>query len=118
MKSKIGTVLPHNKKMQEFLRSNGFTFAVVKLIEKGSMRGTWRIYSASKRAKDANPLKCYDQWSIEIAEKLNGLGFRNFTGDPLGRFDGNGGLFSIFARHNSLYGAKIIQKKVKNISRI
>ena len=99
---RIGVQKPHNKRMQEFLRSNGFPYAVVKYMEKGSLQGSWRVYSRPKISvkdrRNKNILEIYDKWSPEVADKLNSLGFSNLWGKPLGQFDGNGGLLSVFVR--------------------
>ncbi len=93
MREKIGVQVPHNKRMQEFLRNNGFPFAVPWYIEKGSMKGTWRIYC--KQGKE------WLKWSNEAAEKLTSLGFTDTWGSPLSEFSGNGGYFQVFVRgHN------------------
>ena len=98
-KIKIGTILPRNKTMQGFLRSNGFPYAVAKYIDKGSLRGSWRIYSRPRASgKEKNIIDTYDKWTPEVVEKLNSLHFTNLYGKPLDIFDGNGGLFSVFAR--------------------
>ena len=79
---------PENKRMQEFLAANGIE-AVPKYFSEGSMRGTWRLYNPAIK------------WSMELAEKLNALGFRRWDSEPLGRWDGNGGDFCAFVRgHN------------------
>lgn len=81
---------PENKKMQSFLQSHGIK-AMPKYINKGSIRGTWRLYNSKTK------------WSMELADKLNNLCFRDFDGKPLAQFSGNGGLFCVFVRgHNEL----------------
>lgn len=91
---RIGTQLEHNKKMQNYLRENGFPYAVPKYIDNGSMRGVWRIYSKIRGAGLAG----YERWSQELADKFNFLGFRDHNGNPLNSFSGNGGMFQIFVR--------------------
>lgn len=78
-----------NKKMKLFLRENGID-AMPKYIKAGSLGGTWRIYNYKM------------QWwnNKELQEKMHGLGFRDFDGQPLSNLSGNGGLFSIFTHFN------------------
>lgn len=76
---------PENKRMTDWLKRKGID-ARVKYIWKGSLRGTWRLY---------NPRV---EWTQELADKLNRLGFRDFDGKPLHQFSGNGGVFSVFVR--------------------
>jgi hypothetical protein len=78
-------MLPENKRMQAFLATHGIK-AVPKRIHAGSLKYTWRLYND------------HVQWSELLAEKLNTLGFVGFDGKPLGRFSGNGGMFSVFVR--------------------
>jgi len=79
---------PENKEMQEYLKQHGIK-ASVKRIDKGSLRGTWRLYNSKLL------------WDEKLSEKLRKLGFRDFDGNPLHKYSGNGGLFSVFARiHN------------------
>jgi len=74
-----------NDRMQQWLRAHGIN-ARVKYIRGGSLKGTWRLYEPMTR------------WSEELAAKLNGLGFTDFNGRPLGQYSGNAGLFSVFVR--------------------
>jgi hypothetical protein len=74
--------------MQAFLKENGIT-TKVKFIADGSLKSTWRLYNPK--------IKWFD--NPELWELLNHLGFRDFDGTTLTRFSGNGGIFSIFARH-------------------
>ena len=78
-------MLKHNREMQSFLRSHQIE-AIPKRIDKGSLRGTWRLYNFNIK------------WSLELAKKLNDLGFTDFDGKPLGQFSGNGGVFQVFVR--------------------
>ena len=76
--------------MQEFLDANGIV-AAVKYIPDGSLRGTWRLSNSDL------------QWTEELAAKLTALGFLGWDGEQLGKFAGNGGVFSVFVRgHNEL----------------
>jgi hypothetical protein len=68
--------------MQQFLASHGIA-ANVKYFGKGSVRG-WRLYNSEL------------QWTAELIAQLTALGFRHYDGEPLDRFDGNGGVFSVF----------------------
>jgi len=92
---------PENKRMQEFLRASGIN-AVPKYIFKGSLRGSWRLYGIeNKKDVGGYGLNKYQKWTLELAEKLTALGFRGLHG-PLGIYDGNGGVFSVFVRgHNN-----------------
>jgi len=83
-----------NKQMQEFLKANGIN-AVPWYIFKGSMKGCWRIYGKHGKGFGWDAM---DKWTPEIAEILNGLGFRDYAGKPLGQFSGNGGMFQTFVR--------------------
>ncbi len=78
-------MLAHNKQMQDFLRQNGIE-AVPKRIDKGSLKGTWRLYNFKI------------DWSLDLASRLNGLGFTDFDGKPISQISGNGGRFSVFVR--------------------
>lgn len=91
---RIGTQLNQNQQMQAFLRKNGFINAVPKYLEKGSLRGCWRIYSRPR----GGGFDAYDKWTDEVREKLTSLGFVDFDGKELSKYSGNGGVFSIFAR--------------------
>lgn len=85
---------PENKRMQDFLKVNGID-AVPWYIFKGSMKGCWRIYGKHGKGFSSDIM---DKWTPELAEKLNGIGFRGFDGRPLGQFSGNGGMFMTFVR--------------------
>ena len=71
--------------MQEFLAANGIN-AVPKWLPDGSLKHTWRLYNKAVA------------WTEDLAAKLNGLGFTNWDGKPLGAYDGNGGMFCCFVR--------------------
>ena len=77
---------PENKRMKEFLMANGFARVIPKYIATGSLKRCWRLYDK------------YQKWSLDIAKRLNDLGFMNFAGKPLDIYDGNGGMFSVFVR--------------------
>ncbi len=82
---------PENQRMKAFLASHGIK-AMPKYIHEGSLRGLWRLYGAPN-----------EQWTEELRSKLDALGFLDFQGQPLHRFSGNGGLFSVFVMgHNEL----------------
>jgi hypothetical protein len=83
---------PENKRMQAYLKENGID-AVPWYIEKGSMKRCWRLYG-----KHSKGWQNMDKWTPELAEKLNGLGFRDYAGEPLGLYSGNGGMFMTFVR--------------------
>lgn len=81
---------PENKRMREFLLSHGID-AMPMWIKDGSLKNTWRLYNRGIK------------WSLELAQKLNSLGFSASRREPFGLFDGNGGVFSVFARgHENL----------------
>lgn len=88
------TRLEHNVKMEQFLKQNGIN-AVPWRIDKGSMRGCWRIYS-----KQGKGFTNMDKWTPELVDKFTALGFRDFDNQPLNQFSGNGGDFQIFVRIN------------------
>ena len=75
----------YNKRMRDFLQMHGIN-ATPKRIFVGSLKKTWRLHNL-------NTL-----WTIELANKLNDLGFANYNNKPLDKFDGNGGRFCIFVR--------------------
>lgn len=75
---------PENKRMQEFLKKNGVD-AMPKWISTGSLKRSWRLYNLDEK------------WTLELADKLTSLGFRGLNG-PLGQYNGNGGMFSVFVR--------------------
>jgi hypothetical protein len=86
---------PENRRMQEFLASKGIQ-AIPKYLSAGSLKGCWRLSNPATR------------WSDELANQLNALGFLNFDGRPLGKFDGNGGVFCVFVRgHNELLEGRL-----------
>ena len=92
-----------NKRMRRFLRANGIT-ATPKYINKGSLRGCWRLY---------NPRQA---WGDSLRERLTVLGFVDFDGQPLSRFSGNAGLFQVFVRgHNELL--EEVKGTVENLCR-
>ena len=76
-------MLKHNKEMQEYLTSHGIK-CQVKRIDKGSLKGTWRLYGKGQR------------WTVELADDLTALGFKDYDGKPFGEYSGNGGYFSVF----------------------
>ena len=76
---------PENLKMLAFLRAH-YISATPKWIATGSMRGCWRMSNAKS------------PWTPELVAKLTALGFRDFQGQPLGPFSGNGGRFSVMVR--------------------
>jgi hypothetical protein len=79
-------MLEINKKMRAFLKTNGID-AMPKYLDKGSMKGCWRIYGEGK------------WWGNKpLIDKMTKLGFVDFDGQPLSDYSGNGGMFSIFPR--------------------
>lgn len=83
-------LLPHNARMRAFLEQHNIQ-ATPKYLFDGSLKGSWRLYNPDLK------------WSEELADSLNAIGFTDLWGKPLGRYSGNGGMFSVFARgHNEL----------------
>ena len=81
---------PENARMKVFLAQHGIT-ATPKYLYDGSLKRTWRLWGKGQA------------WTQELQDKLNGLGFIDYNGDPLDQFSGNGGSFSVFVRgHNEL----------------
>jgi len=80
----------HNEQMKALLKANGID-ARVKLIEKGSLKGSWRIYNPDI------------QWygNTELHNKLSSMGFKGYFGGELGNFEGNGGVFMVFLRYKT-----------------
>lgn len=89
-------MLEHNQNMQNFLKRHGID-AVPFRIDKGSMRGTWRLVGKANR-KSENWHEKYQKWTPELEAKLNGLGFLDYDGKTLHKFSGNGGTFCVFVR--------------------
>jgi hypothetical protein len=81
-----------NKNMISFLKQNGINTKVkVRYLWEGSMAGCWQIHSPGQ------------SWTAELCEKFTALGFKDFDFTPLGKFSGNGGMFSVSVRgHNEL----------------
>lgn len=79
-----------NKLMQEFLRRHGID-ARVKWLTEGSCKGSWRLYHPTAK------------WTAELATLLNALGFTSLWHEPLDRFSGNGGAFSVMVRGNEQF---------------
>lgn len=81
---------PENTRMQAWLAEHGID-ATPKYLFDGSLKGCWRLYGKAQK------------WTLELAAKLNDLGFVDFDGQPLGPYSGNGGHFMTFVRgHNEL----------------
>ena len=84
---------PENKRMTAFLKTNGIE-ARPKWLRAGSLKQTWRLHNSET------------PWTLDLAAKLNSLGFTDYDGRPLGQFSGNGGYFSVFVRgHEELLTA-------------
>lgn len=83
---------PENQRMKAFLKQHNIE-ATPKFIWDGSLKRTWRLYNHDVK------------WTDELAARLTELGFVDFDHAPLGRYSGNGGVFSVFVRgHNELLG--------------
>jgi len=87
---------PENKRMRQFLLDNGID-AIPKWISTGSLKKSWRLYGKTG-LKTGDMKKDYQLWTPELAEKLTALGFHGLRGPLDPRFEGNGGLFSVFVR--------------------
>jgi hypothetical protein len=70
--------------MQEFLKEHGIK-AAVKYIARGSLAPSWRIYNHDIK------------WTEELAAQFTELGFTGLHG-PIGKYEGNGGVLSVFLR--------------------
>ena len=79
---------PENARMEAFLLHLGIP-AQARYAAKGSMKGTWQIWSMKF------------QWSDEVRVRLIELGFTNAWHEPLSVHSNNGGYFEITVRgHN------------------
>jgi len=76
---------PENQKMKDFLQGHGID-CTPKYLKDGSLKGRWMLQAKGKN------------WSQELQDKLNSLGFRDFDNAPLHRFSGNGGMFCVCVR--------------------
>jgi hypothetical protein len=72
--------------MAEWLETQGVHVKKARFIWHGSLKTCWSLYDPAQR------------WSLELADKLNGLGFRGFDDKPLHRYSGNGGMLAVFAK--------------------
>ena len=81
-------MLEKNKRMKDFLKKEGIV-CTPKFISKGSLKGCWRLYS-----KNIN-------WTYELQEKLNNLGFKDLWGKELNNHSFNSGMFQVFTRLNN-----------------
>lgn len=87
-------MLEQNRNMAAFIQDNLGIKVIPKYFDKGSMRGTWRLYWKGEK------------WSMEWAEKFNALGFTDCWNKSLGEFSGNGGMFQLFVRHEANFGQR------------
>ena len=78
-------MLQHNKKMQDVLKKYGIE-CTPKYLFNGSLKKCWRLYNKKS------------QWTDQLIESLSLLGFKDFSGDVLTKFSGNGGKFSVFVK--------------------
>lgn len=78
-------MLPHNQRMKDFLASHGIR-CTPKWIPDGSLKRSWRLNQKGQK------------WTLELAAKLNALGFTDLNHKPLGQYSGNGGMFQVFVR--------------------
>ena len=77
-----------NQNMKNLLAKNGID-AQVKYLDKGSMKGTWRIQNA----------KVTWYGNKELQAKMTELGFLDYSKAPLNDFSGNGGVFQVFVKY-------------------
>lgn len=80
----------HNKQMVAHLKARGI-IARAKYIEKGSLKGFWRLYNLN--------ITWWD--NVELQQKLKNFGFTNWDGTELSNCHGNGGMFHIFVKWNN-----------------
>ena len=93
---------PENKRMQDFLENHQISDVTPKYISTGSLKGCWRL---CRRVK-VQGKTIFFKWGSTDAEQLNGLGFTDFDGKPLGTYSGNGGSWQVFVRgHQELLNA-------------
>lgn len=62
-----------------------------KYIEKGSLKGFWRLYNPNTTWWD----------NKELQQKLKNFSFTNWDGAELANHHGNGGMFHIFVKWNN-----------------
>lgn len=79
-----------NDRMKKWLQQNGLFKVTPKFLWHGSMKGCWRLYGDGP-------------WTEALQNRLTELGFVDFDGQPLDRFSGNGGRFSVFPRLTDKY---------------
>jgi hypothetical protein len=78
-------IRPENKRMQDYLAKHGIV-ARAKYFVDGSLKGCWRIHNGDV------------PWTDAIREKLTDLGFVSFDGELLSKYEGNGGVLSVWVR--------------------
>ncbi len=78
---------PENQKMKEYLSANGIECNPKYLFD-GSMKKTWRFYHATTKWWD----------NTDLQSKFKELGFKDWAGQEITNFSGNGGAFSVFFR--------------------
>lgn len=74
--------------MKNLLAKNGID-AQVKYLDKGSMKGTWRIQN----------LNVTWYGNTELQAKMTELGFLDYSRQPLHDHSGNGGVFQVFVKY-------------------
>lgn len=104
---------PENARMEAFLLHHGIP-AQARYAAKGSMKGTWQIWSRKF------------QWSDEVRERLTALGFMNAWREPLSAHSNNGGYFEVtvtghneFLTHDPvLLGVRRPQLELKPVEKV
>jgi len=90
---KLNTIIKNNREnalqIKKFLKNNNI-ICNVKYIDKGSLKGTYRLY----KNMEVNPY---------IIQKLNDLGFVNISDKKIDIYNFNGGIFSIFVKKGINY---------------
>ncbi len=97
---------PENKRMQAFLKANGIN-AIPKYISTGSLKHSWRLYGPN-----GDGWHNYQKWTPELVEKLTALGFTGLH-EPLGKFSGNGGIFSVFVKGHYEFLEEVLKGGIK-----
>jgi dipeptidyl aminopeptidase/acylaminoacyl peptidase len=76
-----------NQKMKEYLAKNGID-CIPKYLFDGSMKKTWRLYHRTTKWWD----------NTDLQNKFKELGFKDYNGQDITNYSGNGGAFSVFLR--------------------
>jgi len=82
MNRKPFTLRPENQRMKDFLAANGIE-AKPKWLPDGSLKRRWMLFNREL------------QYTEQLWEKLNALGFRDYDGKPLNKYSSNGSCLSV-----------------------